>query len=724
MARSATRPSRASRRRIERQASREAAEVARAMRAWSDQVAQELRDAGFAGARSPGELARGRWRRGRRDGQARPAGERLPDCDRPAREPNALTGTVYRLRRHLLPWRVAAGLYGAAALTWAADWVTGSAWTPHIALGTTAAASLTAGLGLLVKRDERRRSRWRRRILAATWTGVAWLSLAATLGPSWGLTAALLAGTVAYGAGWWRDIRITAGTPQPAEETREEVDDLPADEMAVQWDRTIGAKGGALPGSRLTNHEVRGDSQSWQIRLVRGAQSIDSVRQQLPLIETALGVPRDRLAFEPDPEHPYLVRMTILSRRQIDEVVEWTEPTYREEIHVRERMGKRKEWVEGWLEPGRYIDGGGRVRIPLIGEDSVRNCAFVGGQGSGKSTLMTQMALSAMSSGRVVIWYLDGQDGASSPELLRHADWAPTGPQREQVMVDALERVYAARGQMLKARQWRGWPSTPEHPAIVVVVDECHVFWQSGSELETRWHRLATMGRKVGIAYWPATQYPELRSFFGSMNFRGLMMQWSCVALRTKGGSAKGLLEADVDPSALPNVPGVGIIVGGKAGEVRTAPFRADYLDELAAEYWLERIPCPPLDSYSAHAAGPAYALRHEAAEEARQQLLTSLGDDLEPTFEPGPVSFPAFPNFPAFPDFAPPSSSSESDGEEGPAPSGREAVLAAVRDGAQTARAVQQVTGLSESQVHLWLSRLVDDGAITRPRRGQYVPA
>ena len=288
-------------------------------------------------------------------------------------------------------------------------------------------------------------------------------------------------------------------------------------------------------------------------------------------------------------------------------------------------------------------------------------------------------------------------------------------------------------------------------PALIVIIDECHVFLKPGSKLLRRWEELIRTARKVGVGFWVATQHPSLDSF-GNDSIRSLLQQYTTIVLRTQSRVAKNILALPVDPAALPPLPGYGYVIGGTADQsVRTAPFRSYYLDDEAAAYWFERIQGCPLDRLTARAAGDSYLKRHELAEEERRRLEEELRQ-----FESGEVDPAEYERFAAevrsaatktseatatavddeegglalglVPTFPPPLTVINGGGDSEPGNSepdtgltAEEIVLEAIRGGASAPVELMQRTGYGKTHVHRALNVLEENGLIRRVGRGRY---
>ena len=678
-------------------------------------------------------------------------------------EHEAGRSTSFRNRRQLVPHLLAAGVFALNGVLQFAVWVGKSdAWTSSLAFYATVGGVAGVGAAIVAVAAP---SRWRIRGVVAVLAAAGWLAWAAEAGITWVTTAVLMCCYFLLAARWWQHCRHgypdgpPAATPAPV---KPEVSGPDRDDIAGLWQAYIGAKNGPLPGSWLHSRVIDEHRESWTVELVPGQQSLDKALGCLDRIQTGLRRGQEEIILEAHASRDSAqLTLTVITRSPIQHTVTFDGPQYFWDA----------EREEGWIEPGWYADGEGRVRVGVYAPNSARHLVIFGGQGSGKTALLNSLALSAKASGHTVVWYLDGQDGTSSPQLLRYADWAPTGDDRGEQMLAALERVFAIRGKIMQARRVPGLTPSPELPGLMVVIDECHlIFDPTRADLVRRWVNLASLARKLCVSFVAATQHPELKSFGDSDKLRSLLQQYTTLVLRTTSGVANNILRLKVDPSKLPTLPGYGYLVAGdQAKGVRSAPFRADFLDDRngVADAWFEAHPGVALDKPSAKAAGPGYHDRAAIAAQHHADLENDLAawladadldDDtiaaLVPTqrhthqaagggggadgpLELAPVAaFPGAiptPSHPATREAAPAEAEpgEAEPGEEEPGdvgvPAGlsesEAAVYTALAAGHHRASDLAAAAGLGLSQTYKLLGELVDAGHITKARHGRYQP-
>jgi hypothetical protein len=661
------------------------------------------------------------------------------------RVPRDAWATVVRLRRQVLPHAaagtVAAGGYAAQAV------VAHGAAPGQVALVAAAAGFPAAGIA--VAAVWRRGHDWFRRALLGGLAGAAWLTTAPFgVGPEH--VTALVACEYTLAAGWWQANRLgypTADGEEPAEEL-----DAPeraltrAEEIILDWKTFVASPGGPLPGSQLLAPETTRHTIAFTLLLGRGKQSLAAAVAALDRIASGLDLEVDEIIVE---SHP-LFKSAARCRFQVV-----TDSPISGDVVF---DGPRRAGGAGFglLELGPWADGSGEAAYRLYTPGSMWSGVIIGGTGIGKSRVVENIVISALSGGDTEYWYLDPARGGSSPTLFEHADWAGAVPGAD-AMLDAALEILDARAEENAFEGWTGFTASPQRPGILLVVEECHRIFSHRAE---DWARIAREGRKVGLALLCVSQYSGIVTFGGDEALRSSVMEGNVIALRSTSNTNGQLMPGlSVDPKTLPKIPGYAYMQGDDIAGTRTAPFRNRDTDPTSdggvAMYWLVQQPRPGLDVLSATAtlsAGTAYRDRNVSDETGRTAsrsriealrgghlpvarmggqadtaaapaadtaggvagfgVVVPFPPALRPTAEAQTAATPAVPGLPPSPDTQP----------QDPGLAGsRKAVYDAVAAGASRPTEVEETTGLSHRHVADLLKDLVASGYLLQPRYGRY---
>lgn len=442
----------------------------------------------------------------------------------------------------------------------------------------------------------------------------AWLTTTAWSGLSWNATAILAALGSLLSLHWWRRHRIPNTLPAaPAKRATP-----PADMYADLWDTRLAAAGD-LAGTRLEGHTSIDAGERYVLRLVPGKNTYTQVLGMLERIRSGLDLrPDEDLIVE---RHPVLaascLQLTVVTRSPIRESVKWPGPA-------------AFNPGTGCVDLGPYVDGEDVARWRVYTDNSLWGGFLTGGTGSGKSRMIESIAMSVAASEThpTVVWFVDGDEGASSALLADHADHTAL----DEEMLQARDLLAGALGVMRLRRMenvangWEGFTPTANRPGILIIIDECHLIF-ADAELRAMAAEIARRGRKVGVAIIAATQVATLDAFGGagtphSDALRSSLRAGNGVILRSNTNNTKDVFKVEVDPSQFPAMPGYGYYVASKDSGARTAPFRGYYVtDDLKAD-WPDRIVWRSLTVEEGYAYGPDYARRDELADASREEAL------------------------------------------------------------------------------------------------------
>lgn len=446
----------------------------------------------------------------------------------------------------------------------------------------------------------------------------------------WGLTAA----TIGLSATWWQRIRPgypTGPVVEPetgAESAAPQQDDTDDDGAPVstaliieRWATTIQRSGGVLPGAEISLPRKLEHGRAFPVQLAPGVQTVAAARGVLDRIASGLRIPAAKLAIEDaDPDDPSVMELRVVDRSPVLKGVAYQGP----------RIVTDDEGTHIALGP--YADGDGDAKYTVFTEDSMRSGFLFGGTGAGKSRLVEQIAIAMRKLG-VEIWYLDPQEGQSSPALMDLADWPLAGlgddenpTSNVEKLLRAMERAMKYRSKRLAVNGQKGFTHTRELPGIFVIIEECSDVFNTpdptGVLYGTRFGPLSKKIRKNGLGMLGVGHVYTLPTFGGDKMLRSSLTMYNLIALKTTEKSDSSLLPNGMpDPTVLPMLPGFGYIKS--VASPRVAQFRAEYVTD--PERWLSELAGYGLDAGTANRIGDDYVRRHEIAEEERQRLLREL---------------------------------------------------------------------------------------------------
>jgi hypothetical protein len=453
---------------------------------------------------------------------------------------------------------------------------------------------------------------------AARLATAAWLPLTAAFGFADPLRLMLAAGS-AIALPWWAVHTRPSETPLELEEP-ERVGDEEIDPVCARWLETVGAPGGMLSGSYLVDPQSTDDGWESVLQLVPGKQRPEAAISATDLIAGAYGV---------DPTRVTVTRLPDGRNDRAFVAVHYVNPL--QEVRAFTAPSLDKE--TGWVTIGVYADGTpARWRLYEPGSGPCGGLIF-GAQGSGKSSLVNQLATEITQCGFAVLWLGDGQEGASLPDWVEQgAAWYGYSLAENRRMLQAAERVLLGRQKRRKkarrtderGRSRRGYAAfdaTEDEPYLFVVVDEWH---KVGADPECRriGAFLLSEGRKLGGTLIVIDQIPSVARFGNddaASTIRSLSSTTNVAMFRTaradKSSHTMGGMNVEgVDPTAIPTAfpdgsatQGLGFLAapGGQVAIMRSNWVR-DPLD------WSAIALGNDLESDAVEAAGENYATWRE----------------------------------------------------------------------------------------------------------------
>lgn len=632
------------------------------------------------------------------------------------------------LTAHIAPHATLGVLVVAASATRAA--MNATAADAEILAGTAATCVVIAVVGALVagRRLADKRSRVRARAFLSVAGG--WLTAVTAAGLTLDAVALLTVVGTALSLHWWRQRRITN---PPAQEPIEVIAEPDVDLYPRRWADNLGGPGCALPGSRLEAGEAIKAGRRYILRVAAGKQSYSTVLGQLENIRTGLELMPDHdMIVE---RHPVLaascLQFTVVTRSPIR-----TSVTHPGRVAFDPKTGS--------VDLGPFVDGEGVARWRAYTKDRLWGGYLQGGTGSGKSRMVEGIALALADSQThpTVIWYADGQGGASSPLLMKHADHKARDGAQFHAMLAGLLLVIQLRQDENALDEAEGFTPAADRPGIVGIVDECHKFLLKLENpewaLECQWmvSTIAREGGKVGVALILASQQSTLDAFGGAGNnfaetIRANLLMGNGVILRSKDANAQQVFKVNVNPSAFPAIAGYAFLVDPEEG-ARSAPFRGYYVTDETRTRWPGEILWRSLDPAAANSYGREYLRRREIAEEAREAIRRRVAARRAgQVAEPRPtVRAPvggydgaeAIRNFgiATFPIWDPAKVVKAAPRRE--MHDGHRKILAAMEQGHRSPKAIQMATGYTERHVYGLLGELVDEfKVVKKTERGTY---
>lgn len=468
---------------------------------------------------------------------------------------------------------------------------------------------------------------WRQRVVRTRWDERAyalacvaavslWLLFAARTGLWDGLgrfsLLAFLLGWVPLSWIWWDHHRI-----RPHAEPRY-ADEWLSDPFEVKWrtrvtpvlDWTISGREEIAAGARYT------------VQLVPG-QTIEDAQQARAKAASLLRISRRRLTFEPLPgdgpgdsgdESVIQLLLTDMINPHHDSQM-WEGPTL--------------DRATGLYRHGVYPDGPAFLRLFQVEDGTPHracNGLWTGTTGSGKSRGNAVKIAEHLLSGMFVVWYGDGKDGASAPELEDHVDWYCDSADETIQMLRAAWKVMKVRARIVKKLHQAAFRGehvillgSAQLPYLQIVLDEAQEFLKH--PIVARLVKaLLRMGNEVAMGMDLLTQVPLLHELGaqagdgGAEVIRAMAKSGNVVVYKAEDnftGTVTLTSSLSVNPRDLPPLQGSCYVAAHTA---RAAVCRGYYASKAALHGWLKDAPLVELDVPSARAAGEDYVTRFRRA--------------------------------------------------------------------------------------------------------------
>jgi S-DNA-T family DNA segregation ATPase FtsK/SpoIIIE len=350
--------------------------------------------------------------------------------------------------------------------------------------------------------------------------GGGWLTAAIASGPAVKPLPAIAAiGTVVLGIPWWAHRRRRAR--------------VRAIRTMQAWPQLADNMG--LPGSRISS--VAADTWGWTGRVIlrKGTTAAHAINQ-LPAIESGLGIRPGTARAVPDPARADRVILRVIEKDPHAEPIPWKEP--------------ESATITKPIDLGLFEDGS-----PVLADILRRHVLIAGMTGAGKSVIVNGFNAASAKFTDAEPWGIDLKGGMELEpwrKNLRHL--AVTKEEAIALLTLAVARL-DERAAQLAAQGLRVHEPTPAEPAIVIVIDE---FAELPAEALELVDSIARRGRAPAITLIAATQRPT-QAAMGGNAIRSQMDVRICLRVRERRDTdlilGQGSLAAGWDAHAL-TLPG------------------------------------------------------------------------------------------------------------------------------------------------------------------------
>lgn len=383
-----------------------------------------------------------------------------------------------------------------------------------------------------------------------------WLAAAIAAGPAVNPLPAIAAiATIVLGIPWWahrrrrarvRAVRTMQAWPQLAENM-------------------------GLPGSRITSVVI--DAWGWTGRIIlrKGTTAAHAINQ-LPAIESGLGIKPGTARAIPDTARADRVILRVIEKDPHSDPVAWQEP---ESVTVKKPV-----------DLGLYEDG-----TPVLVGILRRHILVAGMTGAGKSVIVNDLNAASVKFTDAEPWGIDlkgGMELAPWRSNLRHL--ATTPEQATALLSRAVARL-DERAAQLAARGLRAHEPTANDPAIQIYIDE---FAELPAEALELVDSIARRGRAPAITLIIATQRPT-QAAMGGNAIRSQIDVRICLRVRERRDTdlilGQGALAAGWDAHAL-TLPGTFLLSDPEHTVPQRARARLITDTQIAAHS--ARYPLPP----------------------------------------------------------------------------------------------------------------------------------
>ncbi|MGW1199515.1 plasmid transfer protein TraB [Streptomyces sp. NPDC002536] len=333
---------------------------------------------------------------------------------------------LHRVKPHLPPWLAGAGT-GLASLPAHYYWANNAAAAAGLTLASVALTGVTWWAGKATTQQRRLHSA----ITIAA--GTTWFTAASIAGPDAGPLGSLyFMGAPALALSW--NIRLVLRRNPDA--------------AAGSADGGLLEKVG-LAKTQITRSTVAPNKATFDLQLPRGELTTDDVTKAMPLLASALDVPKNAVRVTPDPDSASRAQLTIVPHDLLKNTVPYPGPSHpggsiADPVHV-----------------GIYEDGTPAVLYfpgdPQAGRNAM-HLLVMGMTGSGKSEGGLTALAEILSRRDVVVWASDpGKDEQTLGPLLPAIGWAALNVKSTEALIEALKAAIPERTKWLAKHGYKQW---------------------------------------------------------------------------------------------------------------------------------------------------------------------------------------------------------------------------------------------------------------------------
>lgn len=578
----------------------------------------------------------------------------------------------------------------------------------------------------------------------------AWLTLASAFGVTSGLSGEILggllvAGSAAWGIPWWKHKR-----PRGMRKRQK---------MILKWDTWWQSHAPAwnLGGSRVIDAREAHVTIRIRVQLFAGRQSVQMVRQQVHLIESGLEGIADfgRVRVEGVKGNPSQADLFFKRDNPLREIVDWDPALAPRSVHDKA--------VDGLAETGEWMF------TPM------RMNAFVGGMTrSGKSNhLKLRVAqLTGCPDDRQVV--IDLKGGRSARPMIRAAavDYVITEVDEARMYLLMLTRETEARSKHCYTGEEQ-LEATPEVPAIHTLIDETRLLTSvnaGDSQCATLLATVASQGSGLEVYAEVYTQYGSLEESVATEQTRGNLRLRAVYAVEKPSHGQFFIEDYDKFDASKLEEKGTHLLKQGPQAhteQIRAPKMTDELLKSITAANRRRLASRPPWVLYCGSEPcplggtwqewwdrrwlrlDPVFRAESPQYAEAARQYRTPVAERADGAFaadsgvivDRAPaVTIAAAPSAPGEGDGASVAVrlDAETRGPDIPPPDRRTAArvgqvmrqqkeafadaLSSAAGGISPAQ-LENESGMSSSWIYPMLTRLSESGAVTRLRRGVYLP-